>query len=57
MIYITKQYLADKKEEKQENQLNIFFDFLTPPEKISCHGITDAYFAKLFFTKMKPNRS
>ena len=56
MIYITKQYLTDKKE-KNENQMNIFFDFLTPPGKIGCHGNIDAYFAKLFFTKMEPNKS
>ena len=34
MIYITKQYLTHKKEKKQENQVKISFDFLTPPEKI-----------------------
>ena len=55
MIYITKQYLLIKKK-KQENQVNIYFDFLTPPGKIGCHGNTYVYFAKNF-TKMEQNKS
>ena len=34
MIYITTQYLTDKKRTKQENQLNIFSIFLSHLEKL-----------------------
>ena len=57
MIYITKQYLTDKKEKMKENQVNTFFNFRTPPEQIGCQGNTDAYFLSFFFTKIEPNKS